>query len=394
MGASTRYPGLKAAWIGLSLAAFAAAQIPDAPPRPTCTALAGPGSCDWKPTNGVGPGVTVVLSDRTGGHQKSKLYLFNALTRLSQTYGFTLVRITELNDITDAYLQNAKVIIFSSGDGTVGGSIPNLEVRTRVENFVKQSGWGMIMIHAACAFISTWPFHEQACVQQYNHQNGPGTRATIYAENRTSDGVGHGRANPYTSFLLDGLSDSVSMTDEIYTWKSAPIATNMVDTVPIVNKIMLLAANEGSYNSASPRYAADHNLAWTHTQGKGITVFNSMGHDDVYVQDGTRRAYGDSLLWREIRYAAKDWGPVPVVSLVASRIRPRFSLSGSSGSLSFSFSGSAPVSLSAMDVAGRQVYARTFSGERSAEIRNLKRGVYFVNIGSGREVETRKVTLY
>lgn len=156
-------PGFKVALGLLTMAACVTAQIPNAPPRPTCTALAGVGSCNWKESNGVRPGVRVIVSDTTGGHDRSKAYLREALTRLSEKYGFTLTRINDKDDITEAYLQNAKVIIFSSGDGTSGGSIPNATVRKRVENFVKQSGWGMIMIHSACSFISDWPFLRQAC---------------------------------------------------------------------------------------------------------------------------------------------------------------------------------------------------------------------------------------
>lgn len=385
-------PGFKAALAMLTLATWAAAQVPNAPARPTCTTE---NPCDWKKTNGLGAGVRVVLSDKTGGHQQSKTYLFNALTRLSQQYGFTLTRINDLNDITDAYLQNAKVIIFSNGDGTSGGSIPNDAVKTRVENFVKQSGWGMIMIHAACAFISTWPFQQQACVQQYNHHNNSGTQATIYVENKTVSGAAHGRANPYSSFLLAGLPDSVRMSDEWYTWSAAPISTNQVGGVTITNKIMLLRANEGSFSSATPTYGADHHLAWTHTQGNGITIFNSIGHDDTYQQDGTRRAYGDTLLWRQLRYAAKDWEVKTTTSLVSSSIRPEFDLAGKNGTISLSFpAGAAQVNVGVFDVTGKQVYARSFSGEKSAEITGMKRGVYFVKVSSNRNQETRKISLY
>ena len=166
------------------------------------------------------PGRELKRSDKSGGNAQSKTYLFNALTRLSQQYGFTLTRINDLNDITEAYLQNAKVIIFSNGNGTSGGSIPADSVKRRVEDFVQVRGWGMIMIHMACAFITTWPFQEQACVQQDIHHNPSGTPATVHAENRIVGGVGHGRANPYSSFFLAGLPDSVPMSDKWLTWSS------------------------------------------------------------------------------------------------------------------------------------------------------------------------------
>jgi hypothetical protein len=382
----------------LALAACVIAQAPNAPPRPACTSLTGPGSCDWKATNGVGPGVRVILSDRTGGHMQSKLDLREALTRLSVKYGFTLTRIDSLNDITDDHLQNAKVIIFSNGDGTNGGSIPNATVRTRVEKFVKESGWGMIMIHAACAFIGNWPFQEEACVQQYNHSYPSGTTTTIHAENRVVDGVGHGRANPYTAFFLAGLPDSVRMTDEWFTWVKAPITTSQVGDVSITNLSMLLRMNESSLPvgtpPTNPTFGTDHHLMWTHTQGNGITIFQSFGHDNTYTQDGVRRAYGDTLLWREIRYAAKDWDTVSPVSVLAPRLHTRFDLSENTGSITLAFESASHVTVDIVDVAGKQVYSHAYAGETSAEIKGLKRGVYFVKIASGLKRETCKITLY
>jgi hypothetical protein len=392
-----RRPALKAILGVFCLFAWSSAQIPVAPERPDCTALSGLGACDWKATNGVGPGVRVVLSDRTGGHAKSKEYLRDALTRLSEKYGFTLTRIDSLNDITDDYLRNAKVIIFSSGDGTSGGSIPDATVRARVENFVKERGWGMIMIHSACSFIATWPFQEQACVQQQNQHLASGTMGTISAENRTVNGVPHGRANPYTSFFLAGLPDTVRMSEEWFIWKEAPIATTQVGGVSLANLTMLFrlkAAGNSAGGSPPAAIGEDHDVMWTHTQGKGITIHNSMGHDDMYQQDSIQGAFGDSLLWREIRYAAKDWDTVSPVSVLAPRFQARFGLSGKSGSITLSFAGASRVTVDIVDVAGQRVYSHAYVDGGSVEIKGLKRGIYFVHIASGQGRETRKVTLF
>lgn len=375
------------------------AEVPDAPKRSCCALFSWGSSCDWYRTNGVGPGTRVILSDRSGGHAQSKTYLYNALTRLSQQYGFTLTRIKDVNDITDAYLQNAKVIIFSNGDGDEGGSIPSDTVRARVESFVKKSGWGMIQIHAACSMVKSWPFQRQACVQQrFAHQNS-GTSAKVIAENRVVDGVGHGRANPYTSFLLAGLPDTLPMSDEWLTWEQAPIATADVDGAPLTEVNMLLRLDENNMAwsgqavpAVNPKYGADHHLIWTHTQGNGIVIYNSMGHDDTYQQDGTRRAFGDTLLWREIRYAAKDWGSYgpcpPIVSLLRSHSHP----SGNEGSLSLAFGTGSKVSVDIVDIAGRRVYSRIFAGDQPAKIEGLHRGVYFVHLASGGNRETRRVS--
>lgn len=385
----------KALIAALAAGAAVSAQFPAAPPRPVCTALAGKGSCDWKAENGVGPGVRVVLLEDAAGHVDSRAYLRNALGRLSRQYGFTLIRITDNDSLTDADLQDAKVIIFSNGDGDFGGSVPADSVKRRVEEFVRIRGGGLLLIHAACAYVSTWPFLQQACVQQFRLSSSyDGTEAYLHVENRVVDGKGHGRANPYSAFFLAGLPDSLVMKDEWYTWVKAPVATAEVGGVPVDGLNMLLRLNEGSLNWTLPAFGMDHDLAWTHTQGNGITLFNSMGHTNIYPQSGSRPLYGDSLLWREIRYVAKDWDTVSSVAAIPSRARPRLVLAANAGSLSLSCEGAEAVSIRIRDITGRDVYSRSLSGGQSAEIRGLRRGVYFVGIASVFGRETRKVTLY
>lgn len=398
-------------WVlaGLGLAAAGGAFAQNAPVRPTCTALTGTGSCKWNDSLGLGPGTRVVLSDRTGGHEQSKTYLRTALERLAQQYGFTLTRISGLNDITDAYLSNAKVIIFSNGDGDGGGSIPDAAVRTRVENFVQTRGWGILAVHAACAFIRSWPFQQDVCVQQYNHHNPSGTRATIYVEDSTYAGTGagaggHGRKNPYTSFLLGGLPNTASMTDEWYTWLGNPRTTHQFNRQS-TNKIMLLAADEGSFTSESPRFPSQHYLAWTHTMGtaNGIAIYNSIGHDNIYTQG--QRAYGDTLLWRQLRYLAKDWctvngsqsqggckGPTRLFFDVTAR--GRGDISASSGSLAVSLREAGKYAITVSDIRGKQVHSGTAAGPGRFEVAGLNRGLYFVKVASGKASETRKVSLY
>lgn len=401
-------------WVlaGLGMAAMEGAFAQNAPARPTCTALTGTGSCQFRETNGLGPGTRVVLSDATGGHGQSKTYLRDALTRLSQKYGFTLTRISGLNDITDAYLQNAKVIIFSNGDGNLGGSIPDAAVRTRVENFVQTRGWGVMAVHAACAFIDTWPFMQDICVQQYFHHNGENTNATLYVEDSTYAGTGagsgaHGRKNPYSSFMLAGLPNTVAMTDEWYTWRGNPRTTHQFNRTSN-NKIMLLAAEETSYSPVAPTYPRQHYLNWTHTMGpaNGIAVYNSIGHVNTYAQ--AQRAYGDTLLWRQLRYVAKDWcvngttpvdqggctGPTNAKLFFKTQARKTGDVSAASGSIAVTLSEPGNYRVSVTDIRGRQVFAAKAGGPRTLEARNLDRGLYFVKVASGLSSETRKVSLH
>ena len=74
--------------------------------------------------------------------------------------------------------------------------------------------------------------------------------------------------------------------------------------------------------------------------------------------------------------------------------QPHFGLIGKHGILSLSLDGASRVSVIVTDLAGKQVYSRTWAGEKAVAIPGLKRGVYLVRLVSGRESETRRITLY
>lgn len=374
-------------WMILAILSLgsAMAQAPMAPPRPVCTKFGAEiGACRWNPVNGLGPGTSVVLSDGTGPRAQSKLYFREALARLSATYGFTITHPSRLNDITEKELSGAKVLILSNGDGTIGGSIPTEAIQARVENFVMQRGWGILAVHAACAFVDTWPFLQDVCVQQYNHQTPSGTKAAVYVENRTVDGQGHGRQNPFTSFLLEGLPDTVKgLADQWFTWRGNPRTTHQFNRES-KNKIMLLALDEQSFSSAPPLYPDEHYVAWTHTLGPadGIAFHFSPGEANVYTQ-GTR-AYGDTLLWRMLRYAAKDWcqigqpGCDQVTGLKAAHAAGQQRIVSKAGMLFISGGPSGIQSVTVFDMDGRRIPAAQGAGAGEWVVAGLKSGLYFV----------------
>ncbi len=306
---------------GVLLASFAMVNLAvaqDAPPRPECTESV---PCEFNEVSELGAGARVILFDHgNGGHGGAAGRLFNSLNELSQEKGFILTRKSNAwSNLSDAELSNAKVIIYSSSDGDVGGSIPNTATRDRVESFVKERGWGLLMIHAACAFISSWPFLQDACIQQYNHHNPSGTPATHYIENGTFDGEAHGLANPYTNFLLKDIDERVQMQDEWYTWRGNPRTSHENGpqrNAQIQNRIMLTALDETTYNSPDPKYPGQHYTAWTHTMGNGIVIYNSIGHDDLWRINAD--SHGKELLWRQLRYVAKDWGPAATLEKVCN----------------------------------------------------------------------------
>jgi hypothetical protein len=69
---------------------------------------------------------------------------------------------------------------------------------------------------------------------------------------------------------------------------------------------MLLWLDENTVpGPVDPLFGPDHDLVWTHTMGRGIVIYNSTAHDDLYQQDP--EGFGDEFLWRSIRYVAQDW---------------------------------------------------------------------------------------
>jgi hypothetical protein len=112
--------------------------------------------------------------------------LEQAVTRLSEKYGFEALITRNVQDFTEANMANAKVIIFSSNDNQ---QMPTGAVRERVEAFVEERGWGFINYHAACAFINEWTWLQDACIQQYFHHNASMTQGDLVVEDRTVGGV-------------------------------------------------------------------------------------------------------------------------------------------------------------------------------------------------------------
>lgn len=382
----------------------ALAQVPNAPPTPECawdpSSETRKSTCRFKPALSGNPtslaGNRVIMFTRgtSGGHGDSRRYSANSLKRLADRYGFTATVTEDPAIFTPANLANTKVVIMSNGDGDV---IPSGSNRTALENFQQVNGWGIIWIHAACAFItSNWPFGQNSCVQQYFHHNESGTQRRVFLDSGTTASPNHGLKNPQSEFLLRSVPGwagrTFSMGDEYYCFR-AP-ARNTVG----VNVLLGYDRSSGQPDglcpdptSATAAGSQNHNLAWTRTMGQGITIYNSIGHDEgTYTSGGNM---GDSLLWRFIRYAAKDWEPTPTVPIKVFQADagPLLDHAAASGALSLAFSDAGRNAVTVSDVSGKRVFAKTYSGVDRAEIPSLRRGIYFVRVASGRSADVRQV---
>jgi hypothetical protein len=386
---------------GLGLAAGSLAQsVPDAPMVPYCDMTGGRSNCHFKtvmsgtPTSVAGNRVIVFRYAKSGGHSTSRAYLDSAVTRLSRRYGFIATITEDPGIFTSANLANTKVVIMSNGDGDALAPGAN---RNALENFQQINGWGVIWMHSACAFITSgWPFGRQSCVQQYFHHNPSGTARRIFLDSGTAAMPNQGIRNPQTEFLLRDLpgwghSRAFALADEFHCFQAPARKTDGVNVLLGYDRSSGLPPGDcPNANDASETASQDHNLAWAHPMGRGITIVNSLGHDEAVFTAGSHA--GDSLLWRFIRYAAKDWeANWPDGISVRTGPAPSHGITG--GSLSLTFADPRRNDVTVSDISGKRVFANLYAGVRRAEIPNLKCGLYFVRIDSGKGRETKRVRI-
>jgi hypothetical protein len=388
--------------LGIGFAAEAFAQVPTAPPVPACAMEAGRSNCRFNPvmtgtpTSVSGNRVILFRYSRSGGHGASRAYLDASVKRLAARYAFTATITEDPSVFTNANLADTKVVIMGNGDGDV---IPPGANRIALENFNQVNGWGVIWIHAACAFIpSGWPFGQNSCVQQYYHMNPSGTQRRVFLDSGTAGSPDHGVGNPQSEFLMRNLpgwngSRSFAMQDEFYCFQAPARKTANVNVLLGYDRSSGLPdASCPNATDAGESGSQNHNLAWTHMMGNGISIFNSLGHDEAPYTSGSNM--GDSLLWRLIRYAAKDWEAVPPSPISSIRARKTPGNAFASGSLGITFADPARNAVTVSDLTGRQVFARTYTGEIRAEIPNLQRGIYYVRVSSRTRQEVRKVGVF
>jgi hypothetical protein len=349
-------------------------------------------------TSVVGNRVILYELSKLGGHAKSRESLRNSMNRLADRYGFTATISDDPAVFAAPTLANAKVVILSNGDGDV---VPAGENRNAFEDFQQVNGWGTIWIHTACAFISSgWPFGQQSCVQQYFHHNPSGTKRRMFIDSGTAEMPNQGRKNPQSEFLLRALPGwggkrALEMTDEWFCTQAPPRATDGVNVLFGYDRSSGLpdpGCPQGS--DASESASQLHNMVWTRMMGKGIAIRNSWGHDTgSYTDNGNM---GDSLLWRFIRYAAKDWcasgsgeagcdGPVSIVDPFArDRAAPEARALRKDGNLLLPLPGAGRFSVSIVDIRGRRVFAKSVSGPGRLEAPGLRRGLYWAKVeGAG-----------
>jgi hypothetical protein len=355
------------------------------------------------PTSLVGNRVILYDSSVSGGHGTSREYLRSSVNRLAVRYGFTATITHDPAVFAAATLANAKVVIMSDGDGDVIKKGAN---RTALEDFQQVNGWGLLWIHAACNFITSgWPFAQQSCVQQYYLHNPSGTQRRMFIDSGTAAMPNQGRKNPQSEFLLRALPGwdggrALAMADEWFCTQAPARNTEGVNVLFGYDRSSGLPNPDCPLgNDASEAASQSHNMVWTHMMGKGIAIRQSWGHDNSSFTDHGNM--GDSLLWRFIRYAAKDWcvsgsgePGCDAPTQVAYSSAPEARVLRNDGVLRLPLPAAGRFWVSLVDTQGRRVFAKTVSGPGALEVPGLRRGLYWARITGAGISRAHRIMIY
>jgi hypothetical protein len=388
--------------------------IPTAPPVPVCS-WDGSGmhsTCRFKeamagtPTSLAGHRVILFDYSKSGGYASARISLQEAAARLAARYGFTVTETQDPAIFSSPELADAKVVIMSNGEGDVIAPGAN---RTALEEFQQVKGWGVLWIHEACAFItSAWPFGQKSCVQLFYSHDPTGTVRRMFIDSGTADKPEQGIRNPQSEFLLRALPGwggkrSLEMADEWNCFQAPARNTEGVNVLfgydhgsglPLVN-------NCPEANDSSEAASQNHNMVWTHKMGDGISIYNSWGGTVPSVYTGNGHM-GDSLLWRFLRYAAKDWcvsgsgepGCDEAMPVRGSHALPALLPKDEEGRITLSLPGPGRFAVSVWDMAGRRVASETAIGPAQLAVPGLRRGQYLVRVSGDGVSQVNRIMVY
>lgn len=358
--------------------------------------------------------VLVLEHGTNAGHRASSDDFNAALRDLGTVNGFTvnvLAQTVNLDvEFSAANLAKYQVVVLSNNDGAhrfiTGAS------RNNFEKYV-ESGGGLLVSHAGSAFISGWPWIDNALVQKFygpHQSNGPSADLK-----HDADGLAEGTE---TRGIAKDLTAPDGFKDSFYQFLASPR-----DSAGVT--ILLTVDEKSSTTPFISPMGADHPLAWAKTVGKGRVVSNCLGHSfgnqghNAYTQ---KENYLKKFTYASIRYAAGDFlgcmdnkfeefNPDATKSdvtqcktMMATLIRfnkdeqqtglPLVSRSGTDALVNVEFFKPGPNSVTIADVTGKRVYQKTGTGQARYSVPIPKKsGIYIVKAMAGSKVSTQRVTV-
>ena len=193
-----------------------------------------------------------------------------AIQKLGKENHFAVDTTTDSLTISDANLNQYKVIVFLSTTGKVLGTVQE----TALQNFIHKGG-GFVGIHAAADCEYNWPWYGKL-VGAYFKSHPKQQNAKLLVVNKDHISTRH-------------LPDVWERWDEWYNYK---------DLNPDVT--VLIKIDETSYTGGENN--GNHPMAWYHDYEGGKAFYTEMGHtkesftDPLYLQHilgGIKWAMGD-----------------------------------------------------------------------------------------------------
>ncbi len=287
-----------------------------------------------------------------GGHNKT--YLVNSMTRLANKYGFQLDVGTTQTYITPTTLNGVDVAVFCNGDGDV---LQNATSLAATKVFIQDSGKGLLNSHAAAAYVpcptsgaenltdANCRWLARVMVRQYLAHDPDPHMARLYVDSvqageyppntgaisasHVLSTISHGKRNPELQGIFKNLPTNNgvmngtvnagvwdSIGDEWYNYRGyvRNQGAQTFDGYAFGPVLVIMSMDESVYYwTTGVAKMGDRVQVWGRHVGNGLTVYQDMGHGDVYVR--TRKVGGvtvndsvaEKINWNLIRYLARDY---------------------------------------------------------------------------------------
>ncbi len=357
----------------------------------------------------------LVLEHGTGpGHRASSDHFNEGLRDMGLTHGFTVKVLAQNANLVAEFspdsLAKYQVVILNNNDGVhrfITGT-----ARKNFEAFVENGG-GLLVSHAASAFIDGWPWIDSVLVQKFYgpHQTaGPSADLHHDAEGLIPDTETRGIAKDLTA--------PKGFIDSFYQFKASPRGQ------PGVTILLTVDESSSNINFQSPM-VGDHPVAWAKTVVKGRVVHTCLGHSfaerghNAYTQKDN---YLNKFIFTSIRYAAGDFlgcmddryaeyspdatksDPTQCLTQMPTRLAlnavksrngmPMVFQDRTRSLLQVDFFSSGHNALTISDINGKSVYQKVGSGQvRYIVPIPKKRGIYLVKAVAEGMITTHRVTV-
>jgi type 1 glutamine amidotransferase len=229
-------------------------------------------------------------------------------------------------------------------------------------------GHGVVAFHGATDDNGNWP-------EKITFFGGKFTNHTTAPAGVLADSTPSTVADPHFQALSAGIAKSITVTDEWYSYQSAP------RSIPGIK--ILSTLNEATYSPASRM--GDHPISWYRApENGGRMYYTGAGHDWVYFRDTywLRRQLYNGILW------ASGWSPISTAKFIDTKApgaRNNLSqIQGTSLVVAVDREGAHTVEIRGLD--GKRVAMERGTGKLSHTFANLKpNAVYAVVVNTPRE---------